>query len=116
LQGVFMAILDELFQLDGIIAVGTIDDRGRIKDWKAKGVITPEVRESMDKFMTSAVALVDQEARILPRNWSPRRSWTFSGGDMVLIVAGGQFVTAETGKVDLERLLRICGILPQTKK
>jgi len=111
-----MAILDELFQLDGIIAVGTLDDMGRVKDWKAKGVISHEVRESIDKFMTSVVSLVDQESRILPRNWGPRRSWTFSGGDMTLIVAGGQFVTAETTKVDLERLFKICGILPQSKK
>ncbi len=111
-----MAVLEELFQLDGIIAIGTIDDMGRIKDWKAKGVISQEVRESIDKFMTSVVSLVNQEARVLPRNWSPRHSWTFSGGDMILIVAGGQFVTAEAAKVDLERLFKICGILPQTKK
>ena len=111
-----MAILDELFQLDGIIAVGTLDDMGRIKDWKAKGIVSHEVKETMDKFMTSAVSLVDQEARILPRNWSPRHSWTFSGGDMILVVTGGQFVATETAKVDLERLFKICGILPQTKK
>ena len=111
-----MAILEELFQLDGIIAVGTIDDMGRIKDWKAKGVVSHEVRETIDKYMTSTVTMLNQEARLLPRNWTPRRSWTFSGGDMTLIVAGGQFVTAETAKVDLERLFRICGILPQTKK
>ncbi|MDD1751550.1 MAG: DUF2173 family protein [Methanotrichaceae archaeon] len=111
-----MAILDELFGLDGIIAVGTIDDMGRIKDWKAKGVISHDIRESVNKFMSSVVSLTDQETRLLPRNWSPRRSWTFSGGDMTLVVAGSQFVTAETAKIDLEKLFRICGILPQTKK
>ena len=110
-----MAILDELFQMDGIIAVGTIDDMGRIVDWKAKGYVSQEAEETTGKFMASMVSLFSQEARLLPRNWSPRRSWTFRGGDMTLIVVGSQFVTAETAKVNLEELFKVCGILPPKK-
>lgn len=105
-----MAILDELFQIDGVTAVGTIDDVGRIMDWKAKGVVSHEVKEATSKFMASVVSMFNQEARLAPRNWSPRRSWTFTGGDMVLIVVATQFVAAETAKVDLEKLFKICGI------
>ena len=110
-----MAILDELFRLDGVTAVGTIDDMGRIGDWKNKGYVSDELREETSKFMTSMVALLNQEAHVLPRNWSPRRSMTFRGGDMTLIVAGSQFVAAETAKVDLENLFKICGIIKPKK-
>ncbi len=111
-----MAILDELFQIDGVTAVGTIDDVGRIVDWKAKGVVSHEVKEATSKFMASVVSLFNEEARLTPRNWSPRRSWTFNGGDMALIVVGSQFVTAEAAKVDLEELYKVCGIFTKSEK
>jgi hypothetical protein len=42
---------DELFQLDGIIAVAQLDDLGRIVDWKARGVVDPETKEHMSKLI-----------------------------------------------------------------
>jgi roadblock/LC7 domain-containing protein len=102
---------DELFQLDGIIAVTKLDDLGRIVDWKAKGAVDPETKEHMSKLMMEVDALFEKLAREAPRNWSPRRALIYSGGEMTLIAAGGSAVTVENKKVNFEKLLKVFGIL-----
>jgi roadblock/LC7 domain-containing protein len=102
--------IDELFQLDGVIAVTKLDDLGRIVDWKAKGVVDPETKEHMSKLMMEVNALFVSLAREAPRNWSPRRALIYSGGEMTLIAAGDSAVTVETKKVDFGKLLTVFGI------
>ncbi len=106
-----MVNLEELFQLDGIIAVAKLDDMGRIVDWKAKGNVDPAVKDQMSKMNMEINALFANLARDAPRNWSPRKALIYSGGDMTMIAAGGAAATAETKNVNFEKLFKAFGIL-----
>jgi len=102
-----LANIEELFQLDGVIAVTRLDDIGRIGDWKAKGIVDPETKEHVSKLMMEINALFVSLAREAPRNWSPRKALIYSGGEMTLIAAGDSAVTVETKKVDFAKLLKV---------
>jgi roadblock/LC7 domain-containing protein len=106
-----MVNLDELFQLDGVVAVAKLDDMGRITDWKAKGVVDPEIEKHTSKLMMEVEGLFSNFAREAPRNWSPRRALIYSGGEMTLFAVGNSAVTVENKKVNFEKLLKIFGIL-----
>ena len=106
-----MVNIDELFQLEGVIAVARLDDMGRIIDWKAKGVVDPEFEKGVSKMSMEVGALFEQFTREAPRNWSPRRAWVYSGGDMTMIASGSSAATVETKKVNFEKLFKIFGIL-----
>lgn len=106
-----MANIEELFQLDGVIAVAQLDDMGRIVEWKAKGVVDPEVKEQTSKMIMEVTSMFREFARGAPRNWSPTRALIYSGGDMTLIAAGNAGVTVETKKVNFEKLFKVFGIL-----
>lgn len=111
-----MVSLEELFEMEGVTAIAQLDDMGRIVDWRAKGVVGPELKEATNKFLTSVTALLDQEARVAPRNWHPRRSWTYSGGDMTMIVSGNQAIVIETAKADIDIISRAFGMACYPKK
>ncbi len=101
--------IDELFQLDGVIAVAKLDDMGRIVDWKAKGAVSTETKNDMNKMLMELNNVFDRMSREAPRNWAPRKSLIYTGGDMTLIVASGVAVTAETKKLNPERLFKNFG-------
>jgi roadblock/LC7 domain-containing protein len=111
-----MVSLEELFELEGVTAIAQLDDLGRIVDWRAKGVVGPELKEAMNNFSTAVTSLLDEQARVAPRNWHPRRSWTYSGGDMTLIVSGNQAVIIETAKADVDIISRAFGMACYPKK
>ncbi len=102
--------LEELFQTDGVIAVAKLDDMGRITDWKAKGVVNPELTKGISTMSAEVDALFTQFARNAPRNWSPRRAWIYTGGDMTMIASGGAAVTVENKKENFEKLFKIFGL------
>ena len=106
-----MVNIDELFQLDGIIAVAKLDDMGRVVDWKAKGIVDPVVKDHMSKLNMEINALFNNIAREAPRNWNPRKALIYSGGDMTMIAAGGAAATVETKNVNFEKLFKAFGIL-----
>jgi roadblock/LC7 domain-containing protein len=103
--------MDELFQLDGIIAVAKLDDMGRIVDWKAKGIVDPVIKDHMSKMNMEINALFANLAREAPRSWNPRKALIYSGGEMTMVAAGGVGVTVETKNVNFEKLFKVFGIL-----
>jgi roadblock/LC7 domain-containing protein len=116
LRGVQMVSLEELFEMEGVTAIAQLDDMGRIVDWRAKGVVGPELKEAANKFVTSVTALLDEQARVAPRNWHPRRSWMYSGGDMTMIISGNQAIIIETAKADVDIISRAFGMACYPKK
>ncbi len=105
-----MDSLDELFEMEGVIAIARLDDLGRVVDWKAKGAVSPELKEATNNFLTSVTSLLDQQARLAPRNWHPRRSWTYSGGDMTLIVSDNKAIVLENAKADANIISKAFGM------
>jgi roadblock/LC7 domain-containing protein len=111
-----MADLDELFQMDGVVAVAKIDDVGRIVDWKAKGVVTPEIKEETGKLIGELLSISNEMSRIAPRNWHPWHSWIFSGGEMIMILHGENAITLEAAKADINKILKTLGMFVQIKR
>jgi roadblock/LC7 domain-containing protein len=111
-----VALLEELFQLDGVTAIAKLDDMGRIVDWKAKGVVDPEMMRETSKGLEEIISLFVQGARDRPRNWIPWRSMTYSGGDMTAIAAGKDLVVVETAKVDMDKILKTMNVLGLASK
>jgi roadblock/LC7 domain-containing protein len=105
-----VALLEELFQLDGVTAIAKLDDMGRIVDWKAKGVVDPEMMRATSKGLEEIISIFVQGARERPRNWIPWRSMTYSGGDMTAIANGENLVVVETAKVDMNHILKAMSI------
>ncbi len=106
-----VAKLEEMFQLDGVTAIGKLDDMGRIIDWKAKGVVDPEMMRETSRGLEEIISMFVQGARERPRNWMPWRSMTYSGGDMTVIAAGEDLVVVETAKVDISQILKTLKVL-----
>jgi roadblock/LC7 domain-containing protein len=61
--------------------------------------------------MMEVDSLFDKFAREAPRNWSPRRSLIYNGGEMTLIAAEGAGATVENKKVNFAKLFKVFGIL-----
>lgn len=110
-----MAKIDELFQMDGVVAVAKIDDMGRIVDWKAKGVVTPEVKDATSKLVAELLSISNGIARTAPRNWQPWHSWIFYGGEMIMLLHGENVVTFEAAKTDMNKVLENIGMLVRVK-
>ncbi len=58
-----MSIIDELFQMEGVVAVAKIDDMGRIVDWKAKGVVTSEVKDTTSGLVAQLTFISNEIGR-----------------------------------------------------
>jgi roadblock/LC7 domain-containing protein len=67
-------------------------------------------------FLAAVTATLQQEARIAARNWFPLRSWTYSGGDMTLIVHGNQAIIFETAKANIDTISKAFSMVCYLKK
>ncbi len=111
-----MANLDELFQMEGVVAVAKIDDMGRITDWKAKGVVTPEIKEATGKLVAELLSVSNSISRVAPRSWHPWHSWIFYGGEMIMILHGENAITLEAAKTDINKVLEKLGMFVRLKQ
>lgn len=110
-----MVNLEELFQMEGVTAIARMDDMGRIVDWKAKGAVSPQLKEDFAKTIAGIIASLIQVAREAPRNWTPLHGFAFSGGDMMFIVVGKDAVIAETTKIKADKIFQAFGIFGHPK-
>jgi len=111
-----MDILDSLFQMEGVTAVAKLDNMGKIVDWKAKEVVSHELKDEVSKELSEVVSIFVEGARNRPRNWTPWRSLAYSGGDMTMIITGENAVLAETAKADMAKIFKSLGMLGFRKK
>lgn len=111
-----MDILEELFQMEGVTAVAKLDDMGRIVDWKAKGAVSPEMKEETSRELSAVVSILVSGAHNRPRNWTPFHGIAYSGGDMTMIVKGEKAVIVETEKVDMDKIFKLLEMLGYRKK
>jgi roadblock/LC7 domain-containing protein len=114
-----MSEFDELVASPGVLMAGRFGPDGRIAEHKSTDLYTPAMTGMAQWFcaaittmfgsMAYAVDLVEQSG-FDQTSWLPVRSWTYSGGDYVIVVHGDRFVIAERAKLgsldELSRLLR----------
>ncbi len=105
-----MATLDNLLNIDGVVAVGEFTADGKLVDYKAKMDMSQEMAEMSAQFCATVTMLFNTLAgsfsQLSQMNWVPQQGWMYAGGDMTVAVGGKMGVFAETAKVDFNELYR----------
>ena len=115
-----MSEFDELVAVDGVVMAGRFGPDGRVAEYKAnpwfvKNPVTSEMAHwfctaitTMFGSMAYAVDIATQSS-FSETSWLPVQSWTYTGGDYVIVVYGDRFMIAERAKLgsldELSRLL-----------
>jgi roadblock/LC7 domain-containing protein len=116
-----MSEFDELVASPGVLMAGRFGPDGRLAEHKTSGLYfeIPAHVEMGQWFCTAITALFRSMAYALEildqsgfnqTSWLPLRSWSYSGGDYLIVVYGDRFVIGERAKLrsldELDRLLR----------
>ena len=100
--------LEDLLQLEGVVAAGEFGLDGRLVDFKAKMAMSPELAQMSAQFCASVTGLFNTLAgaftQLSGMNWSPQQGWAFAGGDYSVCVGGTRGVFVETARADYNRL------------
>jgi roadblock/LC7 domain-containing protein len=106
-----MATLEELLEVEGVVAAGEFKADGTLVDYRAKMDMSREMAERSAQFCATVTMLFDTLAgsfsELGPMAWVPQRSWTYSGGDMTVAIGGNKGVFAKTSEADLNKLFEV---------
>jgi roadblock/LC7 domain-containing protein len=106
-----MATLDELLNIDGVVAAGEFTADGKLVDYKAKMDMSQEMAEMTAQFCATVTmmfnTLAGSFAQLSQMNWVPQQGWAYSGGDFTAAIGGNQGVFIETVKADFNQLFEV---------
>lgn len=108
-----MASLEELLNVDGVVAAGEFNRDGTLIDFGANMAMPTELARTAAQFCATVTMLFNTLAPAFSRfsgmNWVPQWGWTFSGGDFTVALGDGgtKGVFVETNKADFNRLFAI---------
>ena len=114
---------DELVSLRGVIMAGRFGPDGRVAEHKSKGLYidNPAALEMAHWFCSAVTMMFSSMGAAMDqltggttfdtKSWLPLIGWTYRGGAYAVAVHGGQFVMAESAKV--ESLDELAGLLRQ---
>lgn len=100
--------LDDLVNVDGVVAAGELALDGRLVDYRATGNMTPELAAMSAQFCASVTMLFNTLGGAFTQmsgmNWSPQQGWMYAGGDYAVAVGGNRGIFVETAKADFNQL------------
>ena len=105
-----MASLEELLQIEGVVAAGEWDKDGSLIDYKASIDISLGLMAGAAQFAATVTMTFDKLSEAFSQmsgmNWTPQHSWAYSGGDWSIAVGDGgrKAVFVETTKADFNNL------------
>ncbi len=105
-----MATLDELLDIEGVVAAGEFEADGSLRDYKAKMDMSPEMAQMTSQFCATVTmmfnTLANSYTRLSGMPWVPQQGWAYSGGEWTVAVGGGGYkgVFVETAKADFNKL------------
>jgi roadblock/LC7 domain-containing protein len=105
-----MASVEELLQIEGVVAAGEWTKHGSLIDYKASIDITPGLMAGAAAFCETVTAtfekLSESYSHLSGMNWTPQHGWAYSGGDWSIVVGEGgrKGVFVETAKADFNTL------------
>jgi roadblock/LC7 domain-containing protein len=109
-EGGTMATLDDLLQIDGVVAAGEWAKDGSLTDYKASMEMSPELAAQAAQFAATVSMLFETLApafsQLSGMNWTPQEGWAYSGGEWTVAVGGGggKGLFVETSKADFNTL------------
>ena len=105
-----MATLDNLLEIDGVVAAGEFTADGKLVDYKAKMDMSQEMAEMSAQFCATVTMMFNTLAgsfsQLSQMKWVPQQGWMYVGGDMTVAIGGNMGVFAETAKADFNELYR----------
>src|ERR687886_2109401 len=105
-----MATLDELLQIDGVVAAGEYTADGKLVDYKTRMDMSREMAEMTAQFVATVTMMFNTLAgaysQLSGMPWVPQQGWAYSGGEWTVAVGGGGYkgVFVETARADFNRL------------
>ena len=105
-----MATLDELLNINGVVAAGEWTADGTLVNYKAKMDMPPEMAAMMAQYCATLTmtfnALAGAFSKLSPMSWVPQQGWAYSGGDWTVAIGGNRGVFVETAKADFNQLFQ----------
>ncbi len=102
--------LENLLQIDGVVAAGEFTADGRLVDYKAKMDMSPEMAAMTAQFCATVTMVFDTltgaYTQLSGMNWAPQHGWMFAGGDWTVAIGGNRGVFIETAKADFNQLFQ----------
>jgi roadblock/LC7 domain-containing protein len=108
-----MATLQELLDIEGVVAAGEFNLDGSLVNFEASMDMSEEMAEMSAQFCATVSMMFNTLAgsftRLSGMNWAPQQGWAYSGGDWTVAVGGGgtRGVFVETAKADFNRLFEV---------
>ena len=106
-----MTTLQDLLELDGVVAAGEFGRDGSLVGYEASMDMSPEMAQRSAQFCATVTMMFDTLSGAFSQgsgmNWTPQRAWTYSGGDWTVVIGEGgtKGVFAETAEADLDDLV-----------
>ena len=109
--GVVMRSLDELLEIEGVVAAGDFTDDGRLVNYRTKVGMTDDAAAMWAELCAPVnvmfETLAEQFMRYSEMDWKPQKGWAYTGGEWTIAVGGHRGVLVETAKADFNSLFRI---------
>jgi roadblock/LC7 domain-containing protein len=110
-EGGDMATLDELLDIEGVVAAGHFNPDGSLVDYKATMDMSQEMAEMTAQFTATVTmmfnTLASSYTQLSGMQWVPQQGWAYSGGDWTVAVGGTRGVFIETEKADFNQLFEV---------
>lgn len=106
-----MASLEELLEIEGVVAAGEWTKDGSLIDHKVSMDIAPGLMAAAARFCETVTITFDKLSEAFSEmsgmNWTPQHGWIYTGGDWSIVVGEGgrKGVFVETAKADFNNLL-----------
>lgn len=106
--------LDELLNIEGVMAAGIYGPEGQLVDYKSKTEMPEEMAKMTAKFCGTVNMMFDALAsaytELYKMSWVPQHNWMYSGGDWTIVISGTRGVFVESSKADIKKLLVSLGV------
>ena len=106
-----MASLDDLLDVEGVVAAGEFTPDGELVDYKAKMDMSEEMAQMTAQFCATVTMMFNTLAgsftQLSGMNWVPQQGWAYSGGEWTVAIGGNRGVFIETAKADFNQLFEV---------
>lgn len=100
--------LEELLEIDGVVAAGEFTSEGTLVDYQANMEMSEELAAMSAQFCASVTMLFDTLggafSEMSGMEWAPQQGWAYSGGKYTVAVGGNRGIFVETEKADYNDL------------
>jgi roadblock/LC7 domain-containing protein len=106
-----MTTLEELLDIEGVVAAGEFAPDGGLVDYRASMDMTPELAALAAQFCATMTMLFNTLAPAFEQfsgmKWTPYQGWAYSGGEYTVAIGGYRGVFIETAKANFNELFEI---------